>query len=57
MTYDSTVQCQQETHFKYSNIGKLKVKGWEKTILTLNKKSDKIYVRAKKILGRKKVPT
>lgn len=29
--HDSTVCGLQETHFKYNNIGSLKVKGWKNT--------------------------
>lgn len=29
---DSTVYCLQEAHFKYSDVDRLKVKGWKKDL-------------------------
>lgn len=32
--YDPTINCLQETYFKYNDIGRLKAKGWKKTYHT-----------------------
>ena len=53
-THDPFIQCLQETHLKYNNVGRLEIKGWKSICISyanINQKKVGVVILASDKVG------